>query len=1201
MVDAVTLDFGGSPLADFSMPDASGLVPLSLPEAVPNGNQKPLQQPSPEAVRRFQEAMKAPVSPVTLEPLRRVAEQKSVAVETVVKHETIADGGEVETMDTPRVSRPVPQTPFTPQREMTHVVTEASPAAAEVVGTVAMPAAQATPFVDKPAMPAVSVAASVVEVPVRPLAVSVAAPVVNEPVKPVTAPVALPAIDEPVPTPIAAEMPRRAAEPQIVVVETVVRHETIDMSGEVETKEASRVSRPVPQTPFTSKRETTHVVTEASPAAAKVAGAVATPAAQATPFVDKPAMPTASVAAPVVEVPVRPVAASVATPVVDKPVIQAGPVAAPVVNEAVRPVAAPVAAPAVKETVSTPIAAEIPRRAAEPQSVVVETVVRPEAKADGGEVETIDMPRVSRPVPQSSFTPQRETTHVATEASPAATQVVGVVVTPAAQATPVVDKPVMPASPVAVPVVEVPVRPVVASVAAPVVDESVRPIVAPVTAPIAEEPVATPIAAEIPRKAAEPQSVVVETVVRHETIGTPRVSRPVPQTPFTPSREMTHVVTEASSAAAKLAEVVATPAAQATPVVDRLAMPVVSVAASVVEVPVRPLESSFAAPVVNEPVTPVAIPSATPVVDKPAMQVAPDAAPVVNEQPVAPVVIPVAAPVVEVPVRPVVVPDAASVVNEPFRPVAAPIAAPAVENPVATPIAAETPRRAAEPQSVVVETVVRHETKADGGEVETIETTQVSRSVPPSSFTPQREMTHVVTESSPAATQVVGVVVTPAAQATPVVDKPVMPAASVAVPVVEELVTPVAIPVAVPVVEVPVTPVSVPFAAPIAKEPVIMPVAPDAPRNAAEPQNVVVETVVRHETKADGREVETIETSRVSRPVPQSSFTPQRETTHVVIEASPAATQVAGAVATPAAQVTPVVDRPAIQAAPVAAPVVNEPVTPVAIPIAAPVVEVPVRPLAASVAAPVVDVPVTPVAAPIVAPVVDVPVTPVAVPVAAPIAEEPVITPVATETPRRAAEPQSVVVETVVRHETIAEGGEVETMAAPRVPRPVPQTPSTPSREATHVVAKTPDEQETVLQAAPVVAAPPEYLAASVPLREDGISVAAATARTEAIVETVNKMVEAVVGQISVTPSLVKGEGEVHMTLKPTVLDGSDITLTAKDGTLTVAITPATPEAAQSAASALPRLEAALAEHVAAFHHVSVALVAKKGKTDETA
>ena len=938
MVDAVTLDFGGSPLADFSMPDASGLVPLSLPEAILNGNQKPLQQPSPEAVRRFQEAMKAPVSPVTLEPLRSVAEQKSVAVETVERHETIVDGGEVETMDTPRVSRPVPNSHFS----------RLMPLAPEELSTPEAPREAVKPAVPK--------------------------------------------------------APRRAAEPQIVVIETVVRHETIDESGEVETIDMSRVSRPVQQTPFTPQRETTHVVTEAAPAATRVAGAAVTP------VVDKPAIQATSVAAPVVNEPVRPVVVPVVAPMVDVPV---------------RPVAVPVVAPIAEEPVATPIASETPRRAAEPQSVVVETVVRHEAKADGGEVETIDMPRVSRPVPQPSFTPQRETTHVATEASPAATQVVGVVVTPAAQATPVVDKPVMPAAPVAVPVVEVPVSPVAVPVAAPVVDESVRRIAVPVTVPIAEEPVITPIAAEAPRKAAKPQSVVVETVVRHET-------------------------------------------------------------------------------------------------------------------------------------------------------------------------------------------------KADGVEVETIETSRVSRSVPPSSFTPQRETTHVVTDAPPAATQVVGAVATPVAQATPVFDRPAMPATPVAVPVVEVPVTPVAVPVAtpvfdepvrpvaasvaVPVADVSVTPVAVPLVAPIAEEPVITPIAAETPRNAVEPQNVVVETVVRHETKADGGEVETIETSRVSRPVPQSSFTPQRETTHVVIEASPAATQVAGAVATPAAQVTPVVDKPAIQAALVAAPVVSEqPVAPVAIPVAAPVVEVPVRPLAASVAAPVVDVPVTPVAAPIVAPVVDVPVTPVAASVAVPVAEEPLAMPITAEIPRKAAEPQSVVVETVVRHETIAEGGEVETMAAPRVQRPVPQTSYTPSREATHVAAKTPDEQEPVLQAAPVVAAPPEYLAASAPLREDGISVAAATARTEAIVETVNKMVEAVVGQISVTPSLVKGEGEVHMTLKPTVLDGSDITLTAKDGTLTVAITPATPEAAQSAAAALPRLEAALAEHVAAFHHVSVALVAKKGKTDETA
>ena len=114
-------------------------------------------------------------------------------------------------------------------------------------------------------------------------------------------------------------------------------------------------------------------------------------------------------------------------------------------------------------------------------------------------------------------------------------------------------------------------------------------------------------------------------------------------------------------------------------------------------------------------------------------------------------------------------------------------------------------------------------------------------------------------------------------------------------------------------------------------------------------------------------------------------------------------------------------------------------------------------------------------------------------------------------------------------------------------------------------------------------------------------AVSAASARTEAIADTVNQIVEAVVGQMVVTPSLVRGEGEVRMTLKPTVLDGSDITLTAKDGTLTVAVTPATSASAQAAAVALPQLETALAEHAPAFRHVAVALVAKKGKIDETA
>ena len=119
------------------------------------------------------------------------------------------------------------------------------------------------------------------------------------------------------------------------------------------------------------------------------------------------------------------------------------------------------------------------------------------------------------------------------------------------------------------------------------------------------------------------------------------------------------------------------------------------------------------------------------------------------------------------------------------------------------------------------------------------------------------------------------------------------------------------------------------------------------------------------------------------------------------------------------------------------------------------------------------------------------------------------------------------------------------------------------------------------------------------PAAPEVASASAATARTETIVETVEKVVEAVVGQMVVTPGIAQGDGNVRITLKPTVLDGSEISLTAKDGTLSVAIVPATPEAARLAASALPRLEAALAEHVPAFRHVAVTIVQRKEKADE--
>ena len=140
-------------------------------------------------------------------------------------------------------------------------------------------------------------------------------------------------------------------------------------------------------------------------------------------------------------------------------------------------------------------------------------------------------------------------------------------------------------------------------------------------------------------------------------------------------------------------------------------------------------------------------------------------------------------------------------------------------------------------------------------------------------------------------------------------------------------------------------------------------------------------------------------------------------------------------------------------------------------------------------------------------------------------------------------------------------------------------------------------------------AAPAAQVAASVEAAPLSQVAAVQSARTEAIVEAVgktveivNQIVEAVVAEIEVTPALAQGEGEIRIMLKPTVLDGSEIRLTASAGELTVTIAPATAASAQVVQQNLPHLETALAEHAPAFHHVAVVVAtAKKGKADETA
>jgi len=113
----------------------------------------------------------------------------------------------------------------------------------------------------------------------------------------------------------------------------------------------------------------------------------------------------------------------------------------------------------------------------------------------------------------------------------------------------------------------------------------------------------------------------------------------------------------------------------------------------------------------------------------------------------------------------------------------------------------------------------------------------------------------------------------------------------------------------------------------------------------------------------------------------------------------------------------------------------------------------------------------------------------------------------------------------------------------------------------------------------------------------NAIAPSAVTDRILNAVETVNQISEAVAASIEVTPSIIKGEGEVLIRLKPDVLEGSEIKLTSKDGTLSLEIAPATPKSAAVVVANIPQLERALAEHIPAFRSFVVAV--KKGAPDE--
>ena len=268
----------------------------------------------------------------------------------------------------------------------------------------------------------------------------------------------------------------------------------------------------------------------------------------------------------------------------------------------------------------------------------------------------------------------------------------------------------------------------------------------------------------------------------------------------------------------------------------------------------------------------------------------------------------------------------------------------------------------------------------------------------------------------------------------------------------------------------------------------------------------------------------------------------------------------------PVATQTPVViQEPVVIREPVAAVRSEAPVVPVKPEVQVPTVEVPIR----NVEAPVKDVPMA---------------------VKEPVAPETLEAPVKSDAPIK---PEvSIKPEAPVKPEVSIK---------PEAPVK-PEVPVKPVKPDAPVKTEAPIKAEAIPAAidapvAQVVASPVAPVAQPEVLRAE-----AASARTATIVQTVNEVVEAVAAQISVTPMLAQGEGEIRIVLKPTVLDGSEIRLSAKEGALTVAIAPATPESAQLVAAAVPRLETALAEHAPAFNHVAVVVAtAKKGRTNETA
>ena len=133
-----------------------------------------------------------------------------------------------------------------------------------------------------------------------------------------------------------------------------------------------------------------------------------------------------------------------------------------------------------------------------------------------------------------------------------------------------------------------------------------------------------------------------------------------------------------------------------------------------------------------------------------------------------------------------------------------------------------------------------------------------------------------------------------------------------------------------------------------------------------------------------------------------------------------------------------------------------------------------------------------------------------------------------------------------------------------------------------------------------------------VPLAQDSAPIAAASAAIEidpsaaaARTSELTEAAAAVAETIKVTPSLVRGDGEVVIRLKPSVLDGSEIRLEARGSEVTIDIRPANADVAQAVERSQAQFAQQLAERLPSFQFtVAVAtakpVTARKSTSNET-